>query len=302
MADTALRIRVERLLRGEFRVEDLTTLFLAMRDRCDGREAVREIGDFAAHRDERTKGITTRTVREFFTLLKFGIPRIGESPLSLVDLPPNIADVMRATFSRLDSQLLRKYTGMKRITAQKALIDVIARIQRDVTGRYILPWPTESDARLVECLTNFIISREAFNDERLCEEFTATLSANSLLRKNETKQFRALAPAITLYAISVMHLCSIDLGDETAAILEASPAAGERGKLGVLAKAEVWRKKGMGPGGSEIMKPILAIGPIFVTNLDASVYCETELLIPSTDRTWGEHLEVTAQRTLAMLR
>lgn len=43
MPDAGLRARVERLLRGDLRIDDLTRLFLYVRDRCDGREPVREI-------------------------------------------------------------------------------------------------------------------------------------------------------------------------------------------------------------------------------------------------------------------
>jgi hypothetical protein len=73
MSDARLRVRVERLLRGDLRTDDLSTLFLALRDRSNCAEVVSEIGDFVAHQDERTKGITTRSVRDFFTTLKFQV-------------------------------------------------------------------------------------------------------------------------------------------------------------------------------------------------------------------------------------
>lgn len=62
---TALRIRVERLLRGDLRSADLTAIFLALRDYSGGRECVVEIGDFIAHRGERRKGLITREARDF---------------------------------------------------------------------------------------------------------------------------------------------------------------------------------------------------------------------------------------------
>lgn len=51
-----LRLRVQRLLRGERRHDDVDPLFLGLRDRAGGREIIREIGDFVAHRDERDRG------------------------------------------------------------------------------------------------------------------------------------------------------------------------------------------------------------------------------------------------------
>ena len=46
--DHMMRARVERLLTGKFRVLDLQDLLLFLRARSDGRETVREIGDFVA--------------------------------------------------------------------------------------------------------------------------------------------------------------------------------------------------------------------------------------------------------------
>ena len=51
-----LRQRVLRLMNGELRVNDLTTLFLNARRRTQGRETIEEIGDFVAHQDTRTRG------------------------------------------------------------------------------------------------------------------------------------------------------------------------------------------------------------------------------------------------------
>src|SRR5688572_6682491 len=65
MPDPGMRARVGRLLRRDFRSDDLTRLFLYARDRCDGRESVQEIGDFVAHHDERTKGLITRSTRDW---------------------------------------------------------------------------------------------------------------------------------------------------------------------------------------------------------------------------------------------
>src|SRR5450759_1802598 len=114
MIETGLRIRVERLLRDDFRVEDLTTLFLALRDRCEGREAIREIGDFVAHRDERTKGITTTAVRDFFTSSRFVVEyNLAKKSLSMADLPANFMDILYATFRRLDNKILKSQTHLK---------------------------------------------------------------------------------------------------------------------------------------------------------------------------------------------
>ena len=67
MSDPSLRLRVEQLLSGELRATDLIMLFLASREMCGGRETVKEIGDFVAHKTRRTRGATTRELRNFMT-------------------------------------------------------------------------------------------------------------------------------------------------------------------------------------------------------------------------------------------
>jgi hypothetical protein len=49
MQNRALKARVDRLLGGDYRPEDLTHIFLALRSSSYGRESIRELGDFVAH-------------------------------------------------------------------------------------------------------------------------------------------------------------------------------------------------------------------------------------------------------------
>lgn len=54
--------RVQRLLSGDCRIEDLDRIFLGLRSRRDSRDSMREIRD--SHRDEREKGPATQRVRD----------------------------------------------------------------------------------------------------------------------------------------------------------------------------------------------------------------------------------------------
>src|SRR6266481_9052116 len=93
-----LRIRVERLLRGAKRPDDVGELFLALRDYSGGRECVVEIGNFVAHRGERNIGITTREARDFFSTGRFYADYVfGNRPVNLFDLPKNISDLLESS-------------------------------------------------------------------------------------------------------------------------------------------------------------------------------------------------------------
>jgi hypothetical protein len=169
MPDARLRVRVERLLKGDFRVDDLSTLFLTLRNRSNCPEVVREIGDFVAHQDERTKGITTDSVRDFFTTLRYqlqfnlrGVP--FRTPY---DLPHNIADVLWAVFRRVPSKTITQATGLKRAAAERALQDLSGRICHLRGGTTWLDRPTSQDRALIRRLLTVIISTPAFTHDGL---------------------------------------------------------------------------------------------------------------------------------------
>jgi hypothetical protein len=110
MSDAIVRARVERLLRGDVRNDDLTRLFLFARDRCDGRECIQEIGDFVAHHDERTKGIVSRTVADWSVIVRFR-GWMPNNQLDLQRLPSIFPEYLMATARRLDHKTIRANTG-----------------------------------------------------------------------------------------------------------------------------------------------------------------------------------------------
>jgi hypothetical protein len=288
MIDTGLRIRVERLLRDDFRVEDLTTLFLALRDRCEGREAIREIGDFVAHRDERTKGITTTAVRDFFTSSRFVVEyNLAKKSVSMADLPANFMDILYATFRRLDNKILKSQTHLKRSAAERLLENISTRVTKSSDGKLFLAWPTSDDVRLIKCLTSYLVSRAAFDEESLFQEFSDTLIANGLLNKKEVRTLLRMKGTIALYAVAYMHQCEIVLNDGTKANLFAMRDTGG-GFLGVTAVAQV-----------DMTKKINFGGPIFQTNMVASSCCEDNLL--QIERWERSHIELKATKKLGLL-
>src|SRR5262249_50208344 len=79
MVVSVLRPRIERLLYGdEFVSDDLSRLFLYLRETSYGRQTVREVGDFVAHFGMRDKGPTTQLATNFFTVLRFFTPLLAD--------------------------------------------------------------------------------------------------------------------------------------------------------------------------------------------------------------------------------
>jgi hypothetical protein len=284
MVDTALKVRVDRLLSDDFRVEDLSTLFLAMR-RCAGRETVMEIGDFVAHRDERTRGLTTRVTRDFFLFLRGYV----NLPIDISNLPAKFAEMIDAAFRRIDDARLRTDTGLKRTAAERKVAAVIRKVSTDSAGRSFIDGPSSAELTLINGLMRHFFIKPAFNDDDLFEDFCASLISNDLLEPKQREEFARIKPVIALYAIACMHECIIDLGDGTKAALSASINCGS-GTMGVYAEAEVIAN-GIN---------VRVNGPMFTTSLKGADHCEPSLLISPMPK-WNCHLELTPRKTLAEL-
>jgi hypothetical protein len=163
-----LRIRVERLLRGEKRPEDLTALFLALRDYSGGRECVVEIGNYIAHRGERKIGITTREAKDFFRTVRFYTDYTYRNrPVDLLDLPKDFYDLLAGSFRRTPNEMIKQRLNMRRQALERKLPEIKSRLSTDAMGRVALMWPTGIDRAIIDCLLGHVTARSAFNDLRL---------------------------------------------------------------------------------------------------------------------------------------
>ena len=280
MFDTALRARVVRLLANDFRIEDLTTLYLALREMSGGRETVTEIGNFVAHRGERTRGITTRSLRDFFTVVRFTYPVLigmASNKYDTADMPRNMREYLPAALRRVDAIRLKKETGLKKITAEKTFAGILARIVEHSDGRLELSRPTSDDLALLKNLTGHFTLSPAFTGERIYKELQDALIESGLLKHKELRMFRPFESTIILYAISIMHGSIIDLGDGTKAALFATADAG-RGTMGIWAIADLDPKQSI-----VRIVPRVTVGrdeiggPAIETDLKADECCEPAL-------------------------
>jgi hypothetical protein len=128
------------MIAGDFRPDDLTHLFLFARDRCDGRESVREIGDFIAHHAEREKGILTRTTRDWFAIALFSAWRLapGRGPVDPQNLPVVFPDHLWATYRRANTKSLRAACGLSQTKAAKLLQSAITKFTKSGAETYAL--------------------------------------------------------------------------------------------------------------------------------------------------------------------
>lgn len=291
-ADPKSRARVVRLLRGEFRPDDLASLFLFARDHCDGRETVAEIGHFVAHHSERNKGITTRSTRDWFSVARYHMwyfrPEAGgEHITDLGRLPPAAPDYFKIAVPRIPAKFLKERTGLRAAKAHEMLCDLAPQLTQVDGGCWRVPNViTQSLAELISCVSSMITVRPAFEPSRLTEEFFATLKSNALITNDEVHKHRdAIDPLLQLFAVSIMHNCVVQIktGQTTQLQARAGPMEKEI-KVDALVPVDDG--------------PFLAAS-MFTAKLDPAVHCQPELL---TSPQWDFEIELTPDRLLARLQ
>ena len=299
MVDAGLRARVERLLRGDFHADDLTRLFLYARDRCDGRESVQEVGDFVAHHDERTKGLITRTTRDWYVTAEFAALAMDydrqQRAFDLKTLPADLPNFLRASFRRgIGSDYnksLKEKTGLKRAAAERLLSSVISNFATNPDGTLaITEAHKKEEIDLIIFLWSRLVVRPAFNGEQLFGDFTATLKSHGLIQKPEIRAFEMLKAAVALYAITVMHNCVIQIREGVSLKL----TAGANLLIEVSAAVPVPMT-----GINTLGGLINLASSIYGTAYDCEHYCEPALL--AMPRPWTCDLEVTPNMRLGAL-
>jgi hypothetical protein len=287
MPDPKSRARVERLLCGPFRPDDLTQLFLYARDHCDGREPVAEIGHFVAHHNERDKGIVTRSTREWFAIARYHFSRFGPGgphPLRADSLPPAARDYFKIALNRINA---KNIAGSRRADARKIMLNLADRLVANADGTWAMPSDyTQTEFELVEHISSVIVIKPAFEADRLVEDFIATLKSNGLIKKEEMREHRdSISTLVQLYAVAAMHNCVIQIGDGTTTQLKAYPALIMNKKIEVGADVP-----NSAPGKSMRCS-------IFTANLDPAIHCHSDLLVSA----WDFEVELNPDGLLAKL-
>lgn len=293
--DPKSRLRVERLLRGDVRPGDLTDLFLYARDRCDGRETVAEVGHFVAHQNERHKGITTRSTRIWFALVKYFVglmAKEGRNVLNIEALPSSAREYFRAADLLIRASDIKLHTGLSRAKARVLLHSLADRLTKNSDGTWALPAGcTYQELNLVTCVSSYLVTKTAFEPARLVEEFIATLKSNGLISKEEIRaHLQRLEQLIPLYAISVMHNSLIQLGDGETCWLKGS-AKTETAEIEIIA----------------VIPPVVTsfglvarlASTMFFAELSPAVHCHPDLL---GGHFWDCEVELGPDGRLAPMR
>jgi hypothetical protein len=275
---------------GKLRVEDLTTLFLALRDRAGGRQSIVDVGDFVAHREERNKGYVTKAVRDFFVRIRFVIER-NERPPSIYDLPPYIGEYLEAAARHMDYKAAKGARRFTRVNVTNALPALLSCVMTSAGRCYL--WPSISD-ELID-LFNFLAGnltfKPLFTENVLFDELCDALVENGLLKKGEIPNLLHIKGAVALFALTHMHQCFVKLGGEVKGYLEASAYGGGSNQIAVLATVPAMDSKG-----------VRISHAIFLTDRTIAADCDANLAhLDPQNPVWTYPLELAPDKKLRRL-
>lgn len=274
-----LRMRTGRLLAGQRRVDDLDRLFLGLRDRHHGKESVREIGDFVAHRAERQKGLVTQVARDVFT-------SVSVWSLGFRNKKAEISDIVRAAkanFRLASDQQLKDGCGLRRPVVKRRLDSGLAKFERGETI-------TDEEMAVLLYLGNRFIWKPAFNDGQLLSEFCEVMRKNAIIDAGDVSALENVRAFITLYAITCMHGSVIQFDGDMRGELLAGFANRDR-----LLEVKVQIRF------DDMPKPILAPICMFLTSLQPDAHCEPALLLFQGEwlpGVWSKPIEINARGKL----
>lgn len=251
------RSRVERLLRGEKKPIDLERLFADLRFARPGRKTVRDIGDFAAHRSERGKGVTLAQAKE----IQISAGAWVRGYLGEVPTDEEFKQVGEANLRIATDEQLRRVLSMSRQSARTHFNKGIKKFIEDKPRR-----KTEQKV-LTELCTRFFFWF-AFDEEMLFNDFIATLKDELALYADEETAFGKCRELVTKHALTTMHGAKLLLPDGSFSLL----------RLKVRNKTnDLWIKASIKV--DDTRKPIFVDICLFNTSLKEKDVCERGLCL-----------------------
>jgi len=286
--DKALVARVERLVNGDCGPADLDAIFLTLREFAYGRECLKELGHFIAHRAERdARSICTQRFLDFHTALPTYLTT-SDKPFDPSDLPDDHVEFLRASFRMLGPREIAAMTGLREGQLSKLLESVLDNIQRLSNGKLgCVRMPNVAERKLWHCLANREVFRPAFDDASLIADLWHSLEKNKLVAAADKARIWARKPLIAAFAIAKMHQSR--LVHELKSIEAQINCGIFDGNLIAFSSMST-------PG-----CPVPVCIPIFRTEVAAKDHCTKELLSKGAATTWDCAIELNNDLKLTSL-
>lgn len=250
------KIRVDRLLRGERRVNDLQNLFSDLRMCRPGRASVKEVGHFAAHREKRDEGISLKRANDIQTSAKLW----QRQQNGVVPDTGHLNEAGLANLRIIPDRALRDRFDLSRQTAEQTFKRAI---RKHKAGKQL----KDREVQVLQVFGLSVMWQFAFNDKTLWSDFVDLIIQEGSLMEENRQGFDSVSSFVSLYALNVMHGARLKLADGKETWLRLDKAE-EGGFLRIKAEIPV----------SDNPKLVTISIPMFETGLTAADHCDPKLL------------------------
>lgn len=249
------RRRVARWLRGDRRTGDLDRIFADMRLAEPGRESVREVGHFAAHRGERDRGIVLDRAGNMQTSARLWWAQTQGPPSA-----EHLRQAGAANLAIMPAERIRERLGM---TRQAAKLKLGKALRKYEAGRPL----NLRDTEVLEVLGLSMMWQVAFDAPTLAADLADLLVADGSLPPGSRDGLVGEVRFIALFTLALMHGAALRMPDGSLAPLRLA-ARTDTGTLSIKADIRVAQEP----------KPVTTSVPVFETSLLASEHCDATLL------------------------
>ncbi|WP_146148997.1 hypothetical protein [Pseudaminobacter soli (ex Li et al. 2025)] len=213
--DQQLKARLNRLMSGDLRADDVAKLYVGMRSSSYGRVSFKELADFAAHPDLRNRGPVTDRIRDMRTTFRPLVDR------ALNPAGPNIDQILARAESNFrmatDEQVARLSGGLGRRKAASVLESAIEKLRKGAGGGSL----SATEELLALNFGDRVIWNPALRAQQVFEDFKHVMIKNGLMTAADGGKLDGARALMILHAVTVMHGAAFELGDGMGGVLQA---------------------------------------------------------------------------------
>lgn len=277
------RLRVERLLRDDYKVEDLSRLLKMMRTHASRNSIIKDLGDLLAHEDIRDKGPLFSRGKEMYDSIKFNTDCIYNGGLNLTRVPENLWALINTNLKYFKRKDFSKYKCRRPdIESEIMQMKNVATQNDDETWnlniQHLHPF--------VNLLCFSLAIFPAYNDNDVYQELQKLLISQRLLEHKETPQFRKIKAKLALFVVAHLHRTELKFSQNSKSYLQArQESKGDTKVLNVLCHFEL---KGI-PNNTHHAQTL------FESNIDPAIHV-------GKDIKWRDPIELDEKWTLQNMK
>ena len=205
-------IRVQRMLDGDCRLDDISRLLRGIRGRCFGIQSIKDIADLIAHEDKRDSGFLTEAIVDLYFSTRLHIEGIRHQ-YDFTRLPDFVGAALTGAFRTLSDADIKRQTGLKRGPARRLLKSAISSLVRKQDGTVDASGCSITEMHLIQSICGSFSVRPVYDADNIFRDFCFVLRKNNLLPCNVPDSFAYMKEKFALFVISLLHRLDITVPD-----------------------------------------------------------------------------------------